>query len=267
MIITKDFVFIHMPKTGGTFVHGIFKKIIAKYKKNNPLQWYINRLGFKMNFLIPTYQKLDNITYYPYPNKAVVGQHAGVSFIPIKYRNLPIISVKRDPVKKFESAYYYRWWERFPTLTIMELEELFPHYPNITIENYFELAYNVEMKKFFNNDFREDIGVLSWQFIRMYSTDPFYVYNNITQQNYSEFIKTYFVNVQFFEMNTLGNDLEAYIRTTRFSEYSDFFKTNERIYPPGSNIRERPEKISNYLTEKVMNREWILYNYFPEYKL
>ena len=44
MIITKDFVFVHMPKTGGTFVHGIFKKIVANYKKNHPVKWYLNRL-------------------------------------------------------------------------------------------------------------------------------------------------------------------------------------------------------------------------------
>ncbi|WP_179004926.1 hypothetical protein [Winogradskyella forsetii] len=267
MIITKDFVFIHMPKTGGTFVHGIFKKIIAKYKKNNALHWYANRLALKMNLAIPIYQKIDTIKYYEHPNNPVVGQHAGVSFIPTKYRMLPVISVKRDPVKKFISAYYYRWWERFPTLSITELELLFPHYPDITIEEYFKLAYDIEMKKFFESDFREDIGVLSWQFIRMYSTDPLYVYNNITQQNYSEFVKTYFVNVQFFEMNTLNSDFEAYIKTTSFSEYSDFFETSERIYPPGSNIKKRSEKISNELSETLMSREWLLYNFFPEYKL
>lgn len=267
MIITRDFVFIHMPKTGGTFVHGIFKKVVNSYKKDYPIKWYLNRIGYKMNIAIPIYQKLTTVAYYEHPNNEVIGQHAGVSFIPKEYKKLPIISVKRDPIKKYISTYYFRWWERFPSLPLSQLKEIFPNYPEISIEEYFDLAYNHVMKSFFRNDYREDIGVLSWQFIRMYSIDPLFVYKNITRANYPEFIKIYFTNVEFFEMNQLSSEFETYIKTTSFSEYSDSFKTNERIYPPGSNIKKRSEKISDDLTTKIKSKEWLLYNFFPEYNL
>ena len=104
MIITRDFVFIHMPKTGGTFVHGIFKQIVANYKQEHPVKWYLNRIGYKLKLITPVYQKLTNVEYYEYPNNDVKGQHAGVSFIPEEYKKLPVISVKRDPAKKFISA-------------------------------------------------------------------------------------------------------------------------------------------------------------------
>ena len=256
-----------MPKTGGTFVHGVFKRVVERYKKDYPIQWYLNRIGFKMNITTPIYQKLTNVAYYEYPNNDVIGQHAGVSFIPKEYKKLPVISVKRDPIKKFISTYYFRWWERFPSLPLAQLEELYPHYPQISIEEYFELAYNHVMKKFFGTDFREDIGMLSWQFIRMYSNDPLYVYGNITKANYQEFIKTYLADVEFFEMDQLTSEFETFIQTTSFSEFSDYFKTEERIYPPGSNIRKRSENISEELTNKIKSKEWLLYKFFPEYNL
>lgn len=267
MIITRDFVFIHMPKTGGTFVHGVFKKIVERYRKKHAIKWYINRIGYKMHIMTPVYQKLSNVAYYEYPNSDVKGQHAGVSFISKEYQKLPIISVKRNPIKKFISAYYFRWWERFPILPLVQLTSIFPQYPEISIEEYFDLSYNHVMKHFFKNDYRDDIGVLSWQFIRMYSKDPVFVYNNITETNYKEIIDTYFANVQFFEMGHLSSEFERFIQTTSFAEFSDYFKTEERIYPPGSNLEKRSETISEALTDKIKAKEWILYKFFPEYNL
>jgi hypothetical protein len=267
MIITKDFVFIHMPKTGGTFVHGIFKKIIADYKKNFPIKWYWNRFSYKFNISTPIYQKLNSVSYYEYPYLHVKGQHAGVSFISKKYQKLPVISVKRDPIKKVISTYYFRWWERFPILPLKEIKKIFPNYPNISIEEYFELTYNQEMKHFFGNDYREDIGVLSWQFIRMYSTAPLFVYKNITVSNYTEYIMKYFLDVVFFEMDQLSSNFERFLKTTGFSEYSNYFETKERIYPPGSTVKERFETPPKLLSEKIKSKEWILYKFFPEYNL
>ncbi|WP_037348937.1 hypothetical protein [Sediminibacter sp. Hel_I_10] len=267
MIITKDFVFIHMPKTGGTYVHGIFKKIIADFKRKHPIKWYVNRMGYRLDFLTPFYQKLNDVSYDEYPNDNTIGQHAGVSFIPKAYKDKPVISVKRNPINKFVSAYYFKWWERFPSLPLNQLKKLFPQFPEISIEEYFELSYNCEMKHFFKQDYRDDIGVLSWQFIRMYASDPLYVYKNISKENYLEIIKNYFVQVEFFEMEDLSPQFERYIKSTIFSEYSHYFKTEERIYPPGSNPKKRPEYISDLLKNKIKNKEWILYKFFPEYNL
>lgn len=256
-----------MPKTGGTFVHGVFKKIIERFRKEHSFQWYLNRIGYKMQLRIPIYQKLSNVAYSEYPNNNVEGQHAGVSFIPKEYQKLPVISVKRDPIKKFISTYYFRWWERFPSLPLEQLTTLFPQYPEISIDEYFELSNHHEMMHFFGNDYRDDIGVLSWQFIRMYSKNPIFVYRNITQANYQELIATYFINVQFFEMDKLSSEFESYVQTTRFAAFSNYFKTEDRIYPPGSNLRKRTEEISESLTAKIKAKEWILYKFFPEYNL
>lgn len=267
MIITKDFVFIHMPKTGGTFVHGVFKNVIADYKKDHPIQWYLNRIGFRMNVVKPIYQKFSDVAYYEYPGNDVKGQHAGISYIPKEFQKLPIISVKRNPIKKFISTYYFRWWERFPILPLSQLTQIFPHYPDITIEEYFELSYIHVMKHFFMKDYREDIGLLSWQFIRMYSSDPLYVYKNVTKANYNEMKESYFKEVRFFEMDQLASELEEYLKTTSFSKYSNFFKTEERIYPPGSNPKKRSESLSPELINTIKSKEWFLYKFFPEYNL
>ena len=267
MLISKDFVFIHMPKTGGTFVHGIFKKIVQAYKDEHPLRWYLNRFLYRLGLTTPIYQKLIGVKYDEYPNQTVNGQHAGVAYIPKRFKKLPIISVKRDPIEKFISAYYFRWWERFPNLKHEYLTELFPEYPNITISDYFKLVYEHEMKHFFHKDYREDIGVLSWQFIRMYSRSPLQVYRNIDEDNFADVIKEHFYKVDFFEMKNLNEKMSKYLKGTSFAPYAHYFNKSSKIYPPGSRPDIIREEISRELRKEVKAREWILYNYFSDYNL
>lgn len=266
MIITKDFVFIHMPKTGGTFVHGVFKKIIKDLKRDHWFIWYLNRMQYKLGISFPIYQKLSDVDYQEYPGDSVKGQHAGVAFIPKAYSGLPVVSVKRNPVEKFSSAYYFKWWERFPSLSLEKLNRIFPAYPNLTVEDYFQLSYIHVMKFYFKESYRDDIGILSWQFIRMYSSNAMYVYQNITQENYKQIIKDYFHEVNFLSMDNLSFEMKNLLGNTSFSKYKDYFSTKERIYPPGSSPEKNRDVIPNDLKQRIKEREWILYNYFPEYK-
>jgi hypothetical protein len=262
MLISKEFVFIHMPKTGGTFVHGVFKKIIKEYKRKHPLDWYFNRFLYRLKLVRPIYQKLDNIEYHDYPNHLVRGQHAGVNYIPKQFKNLPVISVKRDPVEQFISNYYFRWWERIPYLNYKLLIKLFPSFPNLSNVEYFELAYVHEMNFFFQKDYREDIGVLSWHFIRMYCKDPMFVYKNINADNFEKFKADYFVEVKFFEMQDLNESIKKYIENTSFAEYAHHFVKSDRIYPPGSKPELERQEITFELKKRIKEKEWLLYRYF-----
>ncbi len=73
MLITKEFIFIHLPKTGGQFLKGFCQK-------NLPKDWIL---------------------------KHEVGKHQGLGAIPNEYRNLPKFSLIRNPWDWYVSWYHY----------------------------------------------------------------------------------------------------------------------------------------------------------------
>jgi hypothetical protein len=104
MILTQHFVFIHLPKTGGSFV----RRICHEYA---PLEWQVQ----------------------------IIDEHLTRYDIPAAYQSLPILGFIRNPYSWYVSAYYYLkkkgYNERFnqisnqgtkdfksTVLTLMELE-------------------------------------------------------------------------------------------------------------------------------------------------
>jgi hypothetical protein len=78
MLITPDFVFVHMPKTGGSFVVEMLR--IA------------------------------------YGARAVEygAKHATCEEIPASERDKPVLSVVRSPWQRYLSQYHYGWWRTHP---------------------------------------------------------------------------------------------------------------------------------------------------------
>ncbi|MCK5523226.1 MAG: hypothetical protein KAI83_08850 [Thiomargarita sp.] len=72
MILTQHFVFIHLPKTGGSFV----RRICHEYA---PLEWQVQ----------------------------IIDEHLTRYDIPTAYQSLPILGFIRNPYSWYISAYYY----------------------------------------------------------------------------------------------------------------------------------------------------------------
>jgi len=104
MTITPHFVFVHLPKTGGTFVSRHCWRI-----------WGDQCIDY------PTYPK-----------------HAKRREIPAEYRHLPVVGTIRSPYDWFVSAYHFPWWrdhaESFPGLQSL------PTYPDVSFDQFVRLA-------------------------------------------------------------------------------------------------------------------------------
>ena len=71
MIVTDKFVFVHLPRSGGTFVSGVIKKF--------------------------------------FPSAHEIGHHMPRELLPREYSHLPVLGTVRNPWEFYVSLYHYVW--------------------------------------------------------------------------------------------------------------------------------------------------------------
>ena len=71
MIVTDKFVFIHLARTGGTFVSEVIKKF--------------------------------------FPSAQEIGRHLPRELLPKEYSHLPVLGTVRNPWEFYVSTYHYVW--------------------------------------------------------------------------------------------------------------------------------------------------------------
>jgi hypothetical protein len=71
MIVTDKFVFVHLPRTGGTFVSNVIRKF--------------------------------------FPSAHEIGHHLPRELLPREYSNLPFLGTARNPWEFYVSLYHYAW--------------------------------------------------------------------------------------------------------------------------------------------------------------
>jgi hypothetical protein len=99
MIITDKFVYIHMPKTGGTFVSTLLEKIhtargdgIVRRRADEKPKFSLSSLwSSKPTFLILANQQ-DNGDW---------NQHGTTAQIPAEHRHKPVLTTIRNPYDRY----------------------------------------------------------------------------------------------------------------------------------------------------------------------
>lgn len=175
MIITNQFVYIHMSKTGGTFVSKILRQIHEKRgdeiiecrAEDRPRRrwWQVGKTRR------PQFLMLTNKQY-----SGEYDQHGTVSQIPEEYAHLPVLTTIRNPYDRYVSHYEFKWWVHRPlafTKNPEKITAMYPDYPELTFEQFIRV-----FNTYFDNpppsplppDLR--LGRQSAHFIRYYYTQP-----------------------------------------------------------------------------------------------
>ncbi|NOG51695.1 MAG: sulfotransferase family 2 domain-containing protein [Chloroflexi bacterium] len=143
MIITDRFVYIHMPKTGGTFVETVLRKIhekrgdlIEHRRADQPPRRRSLRDLFKKRR--PVFLELINLAG---PNEW--NQHGRVSQIPPEHRDKPVLTTLRNPYDRYVSQYEFKWWQQHPETffrNVGDLKTKYPQYPDISFAEFVEVS-------------------------------------------------------------------------------------------------------------------------------
>ncbi len=249
MIITEDFIVINNPKTGSTFVRTVLKEIYNKRTENNNIK----------EFIFPNIRM---------PNREP-DQHGTVSQIPQIEISKPIVSVVRNPYTRFLSKYFYKWWVKYPPIRQDRLMDIFPNFPNLSIDEFAKLNQFVTQKRLKNicNNIKlkTHIGDQTIQFIQMFSYEPEKVLKKLSE-NYvlSGAFMEDMPKVNFLKQENLKFELTEFLKGYNFSrtELEIITHTKEINVSDKSSLKNKEEltqKAKTYISEseKIL---FLIYN-------
>ena len=201
MLITDDFCFIHIPKSGGTFVLAVMEDLYAATRTT----------------------KNTCIVYESKDISGIVNGHNYASHIPIEHRSLPVLSTIRNPFDRYASFYTYEYNEKLLGREYFDHKFLLDHYenyPNISFRDYLHLIVHYErdciLSKRFNVEVRADIGLYSIHFILAFFIDPIYFLKNASDDDILSIrgmddVKHLTYDTHFLRVEELNRDLFGYL--------------------------------------------------------
>lgn len=282
MIITDRFVFIHQPKTGGTFVreallraHGFASEDGSRLESgDNP-----NRVG--------------EGPYGPLSLDSHI--HARCRDIPEPHRGKRVLAAIRNPYDWYVSHYTFGWWKgpkrvRQFRRTIPDLDDRYPSFPEVSFADFVDFtnrAYPVfpelgfggsrELSSILHPDLEgplprgaDGIGAMTQEFVDFYFGDPACALSRLDEAYISSgSYRADMFDVHFVRTDRLNHELQDFLVGEGYqAEDVSFISDLERIHPHGVG-RASHETWETYYTPElkqfVRRQERHLFLLFPEF--
>ena len=225
MIITDHFVFLHLPKTGGTFVseslHRAFKTRRTWLNSLTSLFRFGHRFQTIHGSFVHAHQ-----------------WHGTRQEIPQDVRTLPILTCLRHPLARYVSIYEFGWWKRpefrkgFQQGT-SNFGQRYSDFPNLNFRDFLNLLHETRMPKGwreFSNP--NSPGLHTWQSIRQLTLNP----NAWSQQPHCDpnELQQELRDIHFLRTSSLNRDLYHYLLSCKLPEEDlNFILTKKRVLPHG----------------------------------
>jgi hypothetical protein len=266
MIITDHFVYIHMPKTGGTFVEAALQRLYASRRQR---RFRTPGRAARRGVYIDTSLKRDR--------RKIGGkdQHQTVSEIPAAYRHRPVVFTVRNPFDHWVSYYEFRWWKTHPGDTFDEsrIRSHYPHYPEISFDEYLRACYDWHLVGFpvalAKRLDASGIGPLTYEYIRFLSGRP----DAVLDEPRNFFVGPGTIRtpleLRFLRQEALNRDLYDFLVSVgHSSDAVRFILDMGKVFPHGAPRRKSSNWESYYTPELrclVRERESCLFSLLPHY--
>jgi hypothetical protein len=281
MVITDKFVYIHMPKTGGTFVTSVLERL---HELPDPS---LIRSDSVRSFLTSLLRRLQAGAMN---SESIYGQitnmepkHGTCHDIPEQHRDKPVLSNMRNPYDWYVSQFEFSWWKRtfmyhpeeYPTpagfaieQVLPEFEREHPHFPNISFSEFVNLCY--QAANFFNDKHGTDFGLYTHSFVRFNFRVAMEVIARIDRDYIcSGRYSLDMFDVHFIKTCCLNQELYDFLKLMGYRvEDLEFILELGKIFPDGRGRRDDQNWERYYtpsLKEFVREKEWILFEMFPDF--
>ena len=186
MFVVEDkYLYIHVPKTGGTYVSNVFEKL-ARNK------------NLKIEFFPENYKH--------------IGRKGIGNLIGKNKKKYTIFSNIREPTSHYISRYNFGWWKR-NTIKDQELSQIYKNFPDVTFQEFVKMINDPRFwkkNKLYNASGQQHIGASTISLLRRIAPRPLKVDN--LQKNFSV-IKKHIKKQKLIllKTDTLTRDLEFFL--------------------------------------------------------
>jgi hypothetical protein len=271
MILGDNFVYIHFPKTGGTF---ITKTLIKLHEGKGWGRLDPNRKLTRIAKLIGmTGGSIINLDYDHYSKHGVYRQ------IPFAFKGKKIFSTVRNPFDRYVSQYEFGYWKKFPERFFFDIDnflKLYPDFQNLSFSDYIRLVnISKHIKRTEDSDLNSEyaVGRQTYDFINFFFKKPVdsvilgFNENYILNSRYKEDIAP----VHFLKKENLNQELYNFLSGIGYKEQEiSFILNSQKIYPKKGGRSENQAWESYYtpeLKQYIKNREKLIFSIFPEYDI
>jgi hypothetical protein len=275
MLLTNRFVYVHEPKTGGSFVtyvmtelHGGLTDVRGLRIINQTLRRRLPTVSFHLD-------RLGSSPTPPAPREAPYGalyrwnDHGTCREIPRTYRSRQILATVRNPFETYVSEYLFGWWKRPEYLPhyrrrVPDFSRRYPTFPDLTFAGYMTLLHEAwalpESRDLYGPD---GTGYLTERFIRYYfrAGDARH-----TGDMYP---------VRFLRTARLNEDLQCFLLSTDYKpEDVEFVKSLDYVLPVGgaeigfadrAASHDWASRYTSELREIVRKKDELIFDLFPEF--
>ena len=273
MIIADGFVFVHMPKTGGTFVTSVLERLHGIAKRHFPLSLYDKTCRV---LALPAQ---PNLRYGVLTH--LEPKHGTCHDVPAEHRHKPILSCVRGPHEWYVSQFEFSWWKRTqsydpdgpPTPAGYAIEQVLPafaavtpHFPDISFAEFMELCERAARVY----DPAGNFGLYTHGLTRYFFQHPIDALARFDRAYFSSGqARREMFDVHFMHTETLNQDLETFLRRMGYRAADlTFIRGLGKILPEGRGRREDQIWQTYYtpeLEQRVREKDWALYELFPRY--
>lgn len=261
MMVFDNFVFVHLPKTGGTFVEHVLKELHCPSWLGQKIHAMQRRLGI-------------TIPLYPYKYREY-RKHAACRFIPEQDRQKVILSCVRSPYELYVSQYKFGWWKQHPYEFYTRDSEIYRRSleepEKVTFADWIQgmcehANWVVARRESCPN---VEVGFASSEFASYFCTEGDLVLSQPTEaQMVQEYERTKY-NLHFLRMESLNEQLYQFLRERGYPEEKvAFIRTRGKIFP-GKQTRSSGDSAEKYFTPElkalIRHKERLLFALFPEY--
>ncbi|HEV7857547.1 MAG TPA: hypothetical protein VGO91_02770 [Pyrinomonadaceae bacterium] len=258
MVITDKFVYIHMAKTGGTFVENVLSRLLSTRSR----------------------VYLDTATAEGRRQLPQLFYHSGMRRLPGRHRRKKILFTIRNPYDYYVSRYEYAAeYLPYGIFYGRRMKMLYPHYPRLTFAEYMEAINNWNLKvlrprpdgqSFARLPAESNIGNMTWFFIQLLFSNPQKLIRNLDRcLDNGEQLKALPPDLHFIRTENLNRELYEFLLTIGHEPQElEFILRLGKIYPPEGGRVESQEWEHYYTPElkgRVRERDRLIFHMFPDY--
>ena len=252
MIITPKFVVLNFPKTGSTFVRTVLKEIEQKQTRS-----LFERLAYATGLKQRPFQELKCPNTKMPSRRHIFDQHGTYEQVPLKYRELPVVSVARNPFDRYVSGFEYRFWARYPVADPGRIRNVFPTFPDLSFAEFLDYCdYETANHRIPDIKLKTELGRETVMFIQMFFKDPRRTLTRLDE----EFIasgayKHEMPKLHLLRTESLNQDLYDYLITMGYPSHDiEFIINRKKIQPPDGSNRTPDRKWQDYYSPALMQR-------------